>query len=436
MQKLKIHENGRYLSFADGTPFFYLADTAWDLFFRLSPEETEEYLRIRSEQGFNTVQAILLGGILDSSTPNIYGRRPLKQLKNGFCRLDCPDLDGSDNYWEYVKTVIRCASKYGIYMALLPSWVNKYSEEMLFSEEKAYQYGAFLGDYFSDLLNIIWVIGGDYHPGHGTDHTPYIEAIAKGIRENDRGNHLIAYHPAGGHTSCDPHLKNRQLIDINGTQSSHAFGGYRSYELLRAMREFEQKPFMDVEARYENHGACWKYYNYKFDAADIRQTIYQNIMEGACGQTYGHASIFAFSNPPDDPGSYGFYLEDMPEPGWKEALFAEAAGQMKHLKNLRLSRPYYELCAAPELVNTNDDILYGHISAARGTQYAFIYLPLGQSVTVHLSLLNGKAILASWYDPRTGTEEPFSLLPSEDALFVPPSQGKGHDWVLILDVID
>ncbi|HSM48669.1 MAG TPA: DUF4038 domain-containing protein, partial [Draconibacterium sp.] len=55
--KLKISENQRFLVFEDGTPVFYLADTGWELFHRLSKSEAEKYLENRREKGFTVIQA-------------------------------------------------------------------------------------------------------------------------------------------------------------------------------------------------------------------------------------------------------------------------------------------------------------------------------------------------------------------------------------------
>ena len=48
---------GRYLAWEDGTPFFYLADTAWELFHRLTREEIAVYFTTRAAQGFDSVTA-------------------------------------------------------------------------------------------------------------------------------------------------------------------------------------------------------------------------------------------------------------------------------------------------------------------------------------------------------------------------------------------
>ena len=90
MQSLKLSENGRYLTYADGTPFFYMADTAWDLFYRLSPEEADHYFSVRHSQGFNAIQAILLGGVLGSDTANVFGRKALNADEDGVGILEQP----------------------------------------------------------------------------------------------------------------------------------------------------------------------------------------------------------------------------------------------------------------------------------------------------------------------------------------------------------
>ena len=55
MRSLKV--TGRYLSWDDGTPFFYLADTAWQLLHALTREEIEFYFACRARQGLRRLSA-------------------------------------------------------------------------------------------------------------------------------------------------------------------------------------------------------------------------------------------------------------------------------------------------------------------------------------------------------------------------------------------
>ena len=49
-QSLKISENGRYLTKADGSAFLWIGDTAWELFHKLDCEEATEFLKYYSSK--------------------------------------------------------------------------------------------------------------------------------------------------------------------------------------------------------------------------------------------------------------------------------------------------------------------------------------------------------------------------------------------------
>ena len=77
-QGLKVSPNGRFLTFKDGKPFFYLGDTAWQLFHRLNREQADLYLTNRAEKGFTVIQAVVLAELKGLDEPNAYGDLPLK----------------------------------------------------------------------------------------------------------------------------------------------------------------------------------------------------------------------------------------------------------------------------------------------------------------------------------------------------------------------
>ena len=55
---LRVSAGGTYLEHADGTPFFWLGDTAWNGVLQATAEEWNEYLARRHEQGFSVVQFV------------------------------------------------------------------------------------------------------------------------------------------------------------------------------------------------------------------------------------------------------------------------------------------------------------------------------------------------------------------------------------------
>src|SRR5688572_19842171 len=78
-KRLKIADNRRYLIKEDGAPFFYLGDTAWELFHRLNREETDLYLADRARKGFTVIEAVALAEFGGLTEPNRYGHLPLKE---------------------------------------------------------------------------------------------------------------------------------------------------------------------------------------------------------------------------------------------------------------------------------------------------------------------------------------------------------------------
>ena len=427
-KKLKVHENGRCLVWQNGEPFFYLGDTAWELFHRLNPEKTDLYLQTRAEQGFNVIQAVALAEYGGLDTANFNGRRPLLQT-NGQWDPTRPDIGGPDSYWDHVDTVIRKAAGLGLMIGLLPTWGDKYNQKWgqgpeIFTAGNAAVYAGWLAKRYADCWNIIWILGGD-RPLESEQHHAIIDAMGQAIRR-EAPDHLITFHPSGASSSAD-HVLDRDYIDFHMIQSGHALEGFSSYAMLQATAAAEAKPFMDGEPRYEGHPSCFKAgYQVLWSAPDVRQNAWWNLMEGVCGHTYGHHAIWYFNREKE-----AYRPHD-----WQSALRHPGAGQMRHLITLRESRPFAEFHPAPDLV-ADDPAAGAHLAAGRGDAYAFIYSPLGQPIRARLDQLGDRPVRAAWFNPRDGRmDRPFTVVPPREALFVPPTQGWGEDWVLVLDRMD
>ena len=80
MERINVSDNHRFLVTESGQPFFWVGDTAWELFHRLTREEIELYLINRAERGFNVIQAVALAESDGLLTPNRYGEVPLLDL--------------------------------------------------------------------------------------------------------------------------------------------------------------------------------------------------------------------------------------------------------------------------------------------------------------------------------------------------------------------
>jgi hypothetical protein len=417
---LKVGPNKRFLVKADGSPFFYLGDTAWELFHRLKREETDFYLSNRVAKGFTVIQAVVLAEFDGLTVTNAYGHLPLQNND---------PTKPIEAYFKDVDYVVNKAEQLGLYIGMLPSWGDKWNKKWgvgpeIFTPANAEQYGEFLGKRYKDKP-IIWILGGDRNPESG--HLEIIRAMAKGLKKGDGGNHLMTYHPQSNSALF---FHNDAWLDFNMIQSGHSATNIPNYEAIaRNYGLTPTKPTLDGEPRYEDHPIDWKPAKGWFDDWDVRQAAYWSLLAGACGHTYGNHDIWQFLQSDRKPISSA-------RTPWKEAIDHPGAAQAGYARRLFESRAYQKLIPDQSILVGEAGAGADHIQAARAEDgsFLFVYTPTGQPLTIQLHKISGGRIRAFWFDPRTGNASLIAELPSLGTRkFEPPSKGRGHDWVLVLD---
>lgn len=425
MQTLRT--KGTYLAYADGTPFFYLADTAWELAHKANREEVETYFATRAAQGFTAVQIVVLAEFDGLTVPNAHGRVPFL-TREGEPDPLLPDTEGPYSYWDHLDFIVETAQAHGICVVLLPTWGDKYNLKwgrgpvVFHTPEVACKYATWLARRYKDTPGIIWMLGGD-RPLEKPRHREIVAAFARGIRWAG-DTHLITFHPAG-HTHSGMWLADAPYIDFHTSQTGHT--AERCYDSDRVMAEMRAlgKPYLDSEPRYEDHPACFdETCGYFWDADDVRVNLYRNLLAGAAGHTYGNHCIWSMTT----EGEVRPYFPYT----WKEALTHPGACQVGHAKTLRLTYDYFSLVPAPEAVLTAYEGA-GRVTAAVGKGYLFAYSPLGLPFTLSYDFSGATGVRAAWFDTRTGETEIFSVIPPGGKhTFAPSSCGKGQDALLIL----
>ena len=221
LPRLMLSENKRYLQTEYGKPFFWLADTAWELFHRLNREEAVQYLDQRASHGFNVIQAVALAELEGLKAPNPYGHLPL--IDNDPMQPAIKDGPNND-YWDHVDFIVAEANKRGIYIGFLPTWGDKWNKKWgegpeIFTAENASWYGEWLGKRYQNA-GLVWILGGD-RPIESDLHKEIIRAFARGVRQGDLGKHLITFHPTGG-ASSSQHFHHDNWLDFNMRQNGHS----------------------------------------------------------------------------------------------------------------------------------------------------------------------------------------------------------------------
>lgn len=428
LQPIKVSDNGRFLVKADGTPFFWLADTAWELFHRLNREEAEMYLKKRAEQGFTVIQAVALAELDGLRTPNANGQTPLQN--------DDP-AKPNEAYWKHVDELLDLAAQNGLYIGLLPTWGDKINKSTwgkgpeIFTPANARSYGKWIGNRYKSRTNLIWILGGDRNPRPGSPDAETWRSMAAGIEEGVGGadKALMTYHPQPvDHGSSSNWFHGDNWLDFNMMQNGHC-RDQRVYDKMAEVYALTPvKPVLDGEPIYEDHPVC---FNPKelghSNAYDVRKYAYFDVFAGAFGHTYGCHSVWQMWDKSREQ-------VNLPLKPWSESLALNGAGQMQHLRHLIESRPFLDRVPDQTLLVDARSAVAEHIQATRGKDYLFVYSAMGLPVTLSLGKISGEKLTAHWYNPRDGKATATGTFDNRGTQsFVPPSTGQGQDWVLVLD---
>lgn len=433
LERVYVHPNGRFLMTESERPFFWMADTAWEIFHRCTREEADMYFENRFRKGFNVVQAVALAEMDGLHTPNVYGERPL---------IEDDPTRPNDAYFQFIDEVIRMAAAHNIYVALLPTWGDKLMRlwegakgPEVFNEHNAYSYAEWLAQRYRDQSNVLWVLGGDRPVITETlDTRPIWRAMAAAIRQHIP-RALITFHPRGGESSS-LHLHNEPWLDMNMMQSGHGFGrDMPNWEMIEHdYALMPAKPVVDGEPNYEDHPVSpwptWDPANGYYRDHDVRKAAYRSIFAGGCGVTYGHHSVWQMFTADRERVNYA-------EMYWQGALDRPGAAHMHHLHNLMESRPYFTRIPDQSILVGGAGEKADHARATRDSEgtYAMVYLPTTRAVTVNTMKLVGPRISAWWYDPRRGETVPIGVYEPGELTVIPPvgTPEEGPDWVLVLD---
>lgn len=395
--RIVVHPGGRYLQYADGRPFFYLGDTAWELFHRTTREEARLYLEDRARKGFTVIQAVCLAECDGLRVPNAYGDLPFADA--GFTRPN-------ERYFAYVDEVVAMADSLGLVIGLLPAWGDKFclkwgpGPEIFTTGGRAEAFGRYLGERYRTRRNIIWILGGDRPPeGRELILRAFARGIACGVAgREDYSACLITYHPWGKSSSGD-WLHDEPWLAFNMQQNGHAYDFDLWERIARDYARRPVKPVLDGEPIYEEHPIDFDREKYgTSEALHVRRAFYHEVFSGACGHTYGCHAVWQMW----EPGRYAPVTG--PVRSWRESLSLPGAYQVCYGRELIESRPFFRRIPDQGVIAGDAGWGHGRCTATRDSlgTYAMVYSESGRPFAVDLGRVSGKRIVAWWYDVRSG----------------------------------
>lgn len=423
MGRLRVSSNNRHLEYDDGSPFLWVGDTAWTLFYRLTVDEADDYFADRMSKGFTVVQAVLTGpGAIDGV------HNPDHNIVDG----ELPFVGGdpttpNETFFSRVDTTLDRAEAHGLYVGLLPTW-GEYvcpawqNGPRIFEVDTARAYGQWLGDRYQSRPNIIWIMGGDRNADNcDVADLDVWRAMAEGIKEND-SNHLMTYHPQG-HGSSATWFHDDDWLDFN-MYESHTSANIIVRLTGEAYDRSPPKPVINGEP-------C--YYGYdEFSDRIYRSQPYWTMLAGGAGHTYGERFVWQFSN---GDSNFNDFIEVDPDGRWRDVLDTSATQWLLLWRDFFTSIPWTDLVPDPSIIESGAGSGTSEKVAARATtgDIIVVYFATNSIATLDLgTLTTGSEAEVRWWNPADGTSQSADTVSTDASQSFTPPDGWA-DALLVLE---
>jgi hypothetical protein len=429
---VRVSASRTFLEHADGTPFFWLADTGWNAALMSTPDEWRHYIGERARQRFTAVQWVATqwraapqGDRLNE--PAFTGTERISVNPAFFQRLDekarALNAAGLLNV-----PVLLWAIGGGSNPAVNPGFSLPEDQAIRLAQYMIARWQAY---------DVVWILPGDGdYRGEKAERWKRIgRAVFPSTRSDSSarsGQAPVLLHPGGMHWVLREFL-NEPWLTVHGYQSGHGDDD----KTLRWMTEGPPakewsaepvRPFINLEPPYENHVA---YQSRKpIQPHTVRRAVYWSLLNApTAGVTYGGHGVWGWDDGTKTPTDHA--NSGIPLP-WRQAIVMPAAEQMAHVAELFTSIDFWRLRPAPALLveqpGTAAASSFVMASASESRDLIVVYTPETRTIALTAEAVGNGA--GTWHDPRTGVHSPAAAKRADGVVrFETPGEG---DWVLLV----
>jgi len=368
-----INPEGTYhLTHADGTPFFWLACTAWNGALKSTDEEWDRYLQHRVANSYSAIQFVTTQWRgCEKSSEGLVAFEGSGRIKINpeFFRLIDKKIDRINDFGLVAAPVILWTLQTGAGRELSPGYYLPDDQAILLAKYIVARYGA---------NHVVWLLGGD------GNYTGTYEQRWKTIgRAVFDGKHqgIVAQHPQGRSWIGEVY-KDEPWLNIIGYQSSHSnaegtVNWITKGPMSQMWHNLPARPLINLEPNYE----------------EIRTTITDKDVRNACywslfatpiaGVTYGANGIWPWLR----PGERILNHSDAPWTStWDKSINLPGSIQMGYLAQFIRKFEWWNLYPAQQLlVEQPGDRTFNHfVSVVKTTNNKLIlaYIPVRQTIKI------------------------------------------------------
>lgn len=436
---------GRYMTYADGTPFFWMGDTHWTFVTEEKWDESncpryESQFRAvvdrRVEQKFNVWQC----NFRDGKDFHMFGRYEeyLLETPQGLMpnlELLQENVDKKIEYLAEKGLMIACGFSWG--GAILAE--GRLERYLLLAKYLVARYGAY---------PMIWTIAGEV-PGYNQAEVKKMgdlwREVALATRRWDGYRHPCTVHAAAS-TPVSELYFDEDWYDFVMAQSAHGDFRIESDVYENYIAAHRGKPFVESECLYEGINSNESLGSRVVTPEMLRRAAYLCIQSGGCGYTYGCNGIWELQYEADK-GMWGAIWGSM---AWYDGLELPGAGQMTVMRDFYERIGWYRLRPIPHLVEVKNG--FGDMDAPFMFSCDELRVRVTPSFTaddemktivgyfkptargiVLVKTLTAHSYMARWIDPADGSEHLISedIRPTGGVWQLPTKPSSG-DWLMLI----
>jgi hypothetical protein len=408
---LKLSESKTHIVHADDTPFFWLADTAWNGVIRSDEENWQKYLDKRVEQRFTAIQYV----------SSQWRGNALDLAGEAACTETTPIAINPD-FFKRIDKKVAMINDAGLIASPVAIWTLIETDPgIVLSEEDCIKLAKYIVARY-DAYQVIWFLGGDGdYLKTGVDKRTHIGTDAFEYRQN----RIVTLHTCGV-SWPNEFFRDEKWYSFMGYQSGHSDSEHDIKWLTVGPPSTEWKnrptlPVINLEPNYEDaHGYA---HNTFYTDYHVRRAAYWSLLVSpTAGVTYGHDSIWNWNfetGPSEGHGNWG----DGKIAPWYTALETEGLNSMKIMRDIFDTIVWTTLTPAQELLNEQpgDSNPISFVAVAQNkNNIIMIYSPCGGTVSIKC---NGQFKIIN---PKTG--ETVEVQDCNNSIIFPDSK---QDWLAI-----
>lgn len=383
-----VNPEGTYhLAHADGTPFFYLACTAWNGALKSTEDEWEYYLQQRVKNNYSAIQLVTTqwrGCDKSSEGLTAFEGSGRITVNPEFFRLIDKRIDRVNDHGLVAMPIILWALQNGQGRELSPGYYLPDDQAVMLAKYIVARYGG---------NHVIWSLGGDgiYTGTYEQRWKTIGRAVFDGKYQG-----TVAQHPCGRSWIGEVY-KDEPWLDIIGYQSSHSNAeGTVNWITKGPMSEMwnrlPARPLINLEPNYEQIGM-------RITDRDVRNASWWSIFATPIsGITYGANGIWPWLRKGEKILNHG---NSEGTSTWSESIGFPGSLQMGYLASFMRQFRWWELFPCQSLlVEQPGDKQYNQfvtVVKSISNEIVLAYIPVRQQVKIRKPL-NAKYIV-KWFDP-------------------------------------